>query len=83
MNSTIRRQKAEEILASAGIQVNGDRPWDMQVHDSRVFPRMLRQGPYGLGEAYVAGFWDCARLDELLFRLLTSKEAQARTTIGR
>lgn len=77
MNSTNRKKKAEEILATAGIVVNGDRPWDMQVHDSRVYQKILREGPYGLGEAYVAGFWDCARLDEFIFRMLTSREAQA------
>ena len=49
MNSTNRKKKAEEILATAGIVVNGDRPWDMQVHDSHVYQRILMGGPVWTG----------------------------------
>jgi len=60
------RQKvvAESLLQLADIRINGDRPWDMQVHDDDVFARALAQGSVGLGEAYMDGWWDSEQLDE-------------------
>ncbi|MCB1746069.1 MAG: cyclopropane fatty acyl phospholipid synthase [Gammaproteobacteria bacterium] len=52
-----------ELLAAADIRVGGDRPWDMQVHDARLWRRLLLGGTVGLGEAYVDGWWDAARVD--------------------
>lgn len=60
------------VLASAGIMVNGRRPWDMRVHDDRVFARCLRQGTIGLGDAYVEGWWDAPALDEFFTRLIAA-----------
>ena len=54
----------QEILASADIQINGDRPWDLHIHNPDVYQRILRQGLLGLGESYVQGWWDCPNLDE-------------------
>jgi cyclopropane-fatty-acyl-phospholipid synthase len=37
------------LLASADIRINGDRPWDIHVHDRRFFSRVLASGTLGLG----------------------------------
>ena len=58
------------VLEAAGVTVNGDRPWDMQVHDGRVFDRILAEGTLGLGESYMDGWWDCDALDEMMARSL-------------
>jgi cyclopropane-fatty-acyl-phospholipid synthase len=58
------------LLELADITVNGDRPWDIHVHDERLFRRVLRQGSMGLGESYMDGWWDCERLDEFFSRIL-------------
>lgn len=58
-----------DLLARADIQVNGTRPWDIQVHDARLFDRILSQGSLGAGEAYMDGWWDCERLDQMFERL--------------
>ncbi len=55
------------------MRVNGDRPWDMQVHDGRLYTRILAHGSLGAGEAYMEGWWDCRRLDELFCRLLRAR----------
>jgi len=60
-----------DLLGLAGIQVNGSRPWDIQVHDDRFYRRVLRERNLGLGESYMDGWWDCERLDEFFHRLLT------------
>jgi cyclopropane-fatty-acyl-phospholipid synthase len=65
-----QRNIIEEILASAGIAVNGSNPWDIQVRDDRTFLQVLKSKNVGLGEAYMAGWWDCPRLDEFICRVL-------------
>lgn len=64
------RRRAEEILERAGVTLNGTRPWDIQVHDERLYARVFAQGPLGLGEAYMDGWWDCDALDEFFARTL-------------
>src|SRR6056297_1863285 len=67
------RGKVEELLGDAGIEINGPNPWDIQVHDDRLFGRVIREKNLGLGEAYMEGWWDCERLDEFFFHLLYSR----------
>lgn len=56
------------LLQLADIQVNGTRPWDIQVHDRKFFDILATQGSLGLGEAYMDGLWDCEAVDELVYR---------------
>lgn len=58
------------LLSTVDIRINGDRPWDIRVHDPRLYKRVLRDGSLGLGEAYMDSWWDCDRLDDLFARLL-------------
>ncbi len=62
-----------ELLAAAGVTVNGPEPWDIQVHDERFFARILRDGSVGLGESFVEGWWDCAALDQMSDRVLRAR----------
>lgn len=63
---------AESILASAGIKLQGDRPWDIRLKDPDVPRQVLAGGSLAFGESYMAGGWECDRLDELFDRLLRS-----------
>src|SRR4030095_3147267 len=64
-----RAQKiVTDLLAVADIQINGARPWDIQVHDARFFGRVLASGTLGFGESYMEGWWDCNALDEMCCR---------------
>lgn len=60
------------LLEEAGIVVNGSNPWDIHVHDSRFYLRVLEEKNLGLGESYMDGWWDCERIDEFIYRLLIS-----------
>lgn len=60
------------VFDVAGIQLNGDRPWDIRVHDDRFFSRVVAHGNLGAGEAYMDGWWDADRLDETFARLFTT-----------
>lgn len=59
-----------EIAQAAGIGVNGDAPWDIQIHDPAVYHAILTRGSVGLGESYMSGLWDCERLDHFFYRIL-------------
>lgn len=63
---------AVDFLKHADIAVNGERPWDMRVHNDAVFKRVVREGSLGLGEAYMDGWWDCEALDQFFTRVLES-----------
>lgn len=65
------REFCLDILEKAGIPINSSEPWSMQVHDERVWDRVVARHQLGLGEAYIEGWWDCANIDQMLTRLLT------------
>ena len=62
---------AAEILAAAGIPVNGTEPWSIQVHNEKVWDRVLSQKQLGFAESYMDGWWDCQALDVMLTKLLS------------
>ncbi|HKN03071.1 MAG TPA: cyclopropane fatty acyl phospholipid synthase [Buttiauxella sp.] len=52
-----------EMLTQAGVEINGSRPFDLQVKHPDFYKRVLQEGTLGLGESYMDGWWDCERLD--------------------
>lgn len=58
-----------ELLQRAGVTVGGGEPWDIQIHDERVYARALRDGTLGVGESYVEGWWDCQAIDQMFERI--------------
>ncbi|MBT8099493.1 MAG: cyclopropane fatty acyl phospholipid synthase [Gammaproteobacteria bacterium] len=58
-------------LERAGITIDGDRPWDVQVLRRRFFRRAAR-GNLGLGEAYVDNDWDVESLDAMFRRVIAA-----------
>ncbi|HJD97580.1 cyclopropane fatty acyl phospholipid synthase [Mailhella massiliensis] len=64
------RELVERLAREADIRINGDRPWDIQVHNEALYSRVLRQGTLGLGEAYMDGWWDCEEMDAMFCRAI-------------
>lgn len=58
-----------ELLEQTDVEINGSRPWDLQVHDPRFYDRVVRETELGFGEAYMDGWWDSEAIDELVTRL--------------
>ena len=56
----------QNLLKQADIEINGTRPFDIQIHDKRIYDAVLARWSLGLGEAYTAGYWECEQLDELI-----------------
>ncbi len=61
-----------EMTDIAGIQIDGSRPWDIQVHDKRFYDRVLEDQSLGFGESYMEGFWDATAVDQCVYHLLKS-----------
>lgn len=72
MESNSAKNILKELIHSTGIMINGIHPWDIQVHNEQLYSRILKEGALGLGEAYMDGWWDCARLDEFFQRVLSA-----------
>lgn len=66
------KEVVQKLLTKADIQINGDRPWDITVHNEKLYDRVLAQGSLGLGESYMDGWWDVPELDQFFFRLFRS-----------
>ena len=61
------------LFALAGVTVNGDKPYDITIHDRRFYRRVLKEQALGLGESYMDGWWDCPALDQFFHRILAAK----------
>jgi cyclopropane-fatty-acyl-phospholipid synthase len=72
MGSDAARDLCFELLARADVSVNGPEPDSMQVHNDRLWERLVRERELGLGEAYMDGWWSCDQIDELLTKVLVS-----------
>jgi len=64
------------LLANADIKINGTRPWDVQVHNEETYKRIMQRGTLGIGEAYMDGWWDCDRIDEMVHKAITGNLEQ-------
>jgi cyclopropane-fatty-acyl-phospholipid synthase len=73
ISSSNPQEVVTELLALADIKIDGDRAWDIQVHNPDFYNRVLVEGSLGLGESYTEGWWDCTAIDEMIYRLLNAK----------
>lgn len=60
----------QNLLQLADVQVNGTRPWDIQVHNDKFYDRLLAQGSMWLGEAYMDQWRDAPKLDQFFYKVL-------------
>ena len=70
------RELVNDWFAQADVRLDGERPWDLQLHDERVPARWLAGGSMAFGESYMDGQWSAARLDQLFERLIRSRIAE-------
>jgi cyclopropane-fatty-acyl-phospholipid synthase len=71
--TSILRSVCERVLAASDVRMavsGAARPWDIRVHDERVFRRVLLEGAVGLGDSYMEGWWDCDDLEEMIVRMI-------------
>lgn len=73
MQRSRAKQAIQEVLFPLDIRINGQRPWDIQVHNSAFYHSVLTGGSLALGESYMDGWWDCEALDQFFARILENK----------
>lgn len=72
-----------DLLKRADVEINGSRPWDIQVYDQAVFSAVLTHGSLGFGEAYMDGYWECEDLSGMITRLLNVRADEMPTGLAR
>ncbi len=76
MQVNAAKQIITSLLELAHIKVNGTSTSDIQIHNDKVYPRILKHGSLGLGESYIDGDWDCTAPDEFIYKLLRANLAE-------
>ncbi len=66
-------EKFSRLLQIADVELNGNQPWDIRVHDPRFYARVFADGALGLGESYIDEWWDCEQVDEFIHRILWAR----------
>ena len=72
-DSSAARDFVADALSRADINIGGNSPGDIRIHDDRFFDRVLADGSLGLGESYMDGWWDTERLDVFFTKVLRAR----------
>lgn len=64
------QNKIASLFDQVGIHINGNNPWDIQIHDDRFFRRLLSKGSIGAGESYMDGWWSAQDLAEFFTKII-------------
>ena len=64
MKNISSEKMVTDLFAAADVEINGSRPWDIQVNQDLFYKRLVTGGSKALGESYMDGWWDCSRLDQ-------------------
>lgn len=75
-------QLVSEIFGKAGVTINGNKPYDIQVNDERTFQKIIAQQNLGLGESYMNGWWTCQQIDEFTNRIFLSGANNLKPTLS-
>lgn len=67
------KKLTEEILDIAGSKINGSHPWDIHIHNYEFYRRAITEGELGLGESYMDAWWEAEKIDEFVYRALTTQ----------
>jgi cyclopropane-fatty-acyl-phospholipid synthase len=70
LNQSRIHQYFQSLLSEVDIQVNGKRPWDMQLKAPKLPERIFANGNLALGESYMDGEWDVDHLDQFFYQIL-------------
>lgn len=73
MKESNAKQVVQKILEYLDVQINGNRPWDIQVYNLNFYDRILAGGSLALGESYMDGWWRCEALDQFFDRILRAR----------
>lgn len=67
------KQTVKDLLANADVKINGNRPWDIQVKNEKLYSRVLAGGSLALGESYMDNWWNSEAIDEFIYHILSAR----------
>lgn len=70
MTNHTEKAVIQQIFDLAGVTIDGQNSWDIQVHQPDLYQRLLTHTSLALGEAYMEGWWDCSHLDQFFYHIL-------------
>jgi len=70
LSSDQSKSWGQQLVEPADVQINGTRPWDIQVHNEDFYSRIFTGGTLALGESYMDGWWDAEHLDQFFERVI-------------
>ncbi len=73
MKTSQPKKIVREMLGSSGVRINGEKPWDMRIHNPDFYERVLSGGSLALGQSYMDGWWDCDALDQFFEKILENR----------
>lgn len=73
MTNSSSKQWISELIKPAGVSLDGPNSFDIKVINQNLYNRVQTHGTLGFGEAYVEGWWECEKLDELFYKLLSAR----------
>ncbi|CAB1057111.1 Cyclopropane-fatty-acyl-phospholipid synthase (EC [Olavius sp. associated proteobacterium Delta 1] len=73
MKSPGEKRLVQQLLDFAGVRIDGQAPYDIQVHNPDFYPRVIAGGSLALGESYMDGWWDCQALDQFFDRIMAAR----------
>ena len=73
MKHASSKQVVQKTLAQLDVEIDGNRPWDIQVNNPEFFNRVLGGGSLALGESYMDGWWCCEALDQFFDKILSAR----------
>ena len=65
------KKYVSRLFEKAGITIDGNMPYDIQVRNDNTYKRLLSEGALGAGESYMDEWWDCKALDQFISRILS------------
>ena len=66
------KERLKALLEKADITIDGTKPWDIQIHNDKIYQRVLAEGSLGFGEGYMDGWWDVKELDQFIEKIFSS-----------
>jgi cyclopropane-fatty-acyl-phospholipid synthase len=73
MKESKAKKIVQKILEPSDVQLNGNKPWDIRIHNPSFYKRILSGGSLALGESYMDGWWDCESLDQFFERIFEAQ----------
>jgi len=67
------QEQIKNLLREADIQINGNRPWDIQIKNPDFYSHVLADGSLSLGESYMNGWWDSKAIDQFMEKILLAR----------